>query len=267
MPALVRLNCRECAVLPSGFCRACAVCYFARARLANRMRNFVSFCAAIFFGFILSARADLTIVQSVEGTGQDGDVTVKIKGDKERIDAESQPSRIIDAKTGEMTDLINDEKSYVKITAAQIQAAAKAVNPDAPKKSGPSKLTPTGKKEKVNGYDTEEYVLQAPQFTASFWVATEYPDGANILKQMEGPMSGAWKPSNMGMPDYSDFAGLPLKTVISVGDNKVVTTILAIKQDPVNASEFEIPKDYQELKKPIQPVPQPGETSTSSPTP
>jgi hypothetical protein len=35
----------------------------------------------------------------------------------------------------------------------------------------------------------------------------------------------------------------------------------------VNASEFEIPKDYQELKKPIQPLPQPGDTSTSSPTP
>jgi hypothetical protein len=219
------------------------------------------------FGFLLSARADLTIVQRVEGTGQDGEVTVKIKGDKERIDAPSQPSRIIDAKTGEMTDLINDEKAFVKITAAQIKAAALAVNPDAPKNSGPSKLTPTGKKDKVSGYDTEEYVLQKPQFTASFWVATKYPDAASVLKEMEGPMSGPWKPTNMGMPDYSDFTGVPLKTVISVGSNQVSTTILSIKHDAVNSSEFEVPKDFQELKKPIQPVPQPGESPSSSPTP
>lgn len=231
------------------------------------MRKSVSFCAAIFFGVLVLARADLTIVQRVEGTGQDGDVTVKIKGDKERIDAELQPSRIIDAKTGEMTDLINDEKSYVKITAAQIKAASLSMNPDASKKSGPSKLTPTGKKDKVSGYDTEEYVYQTPQFTASFWVATKYPDAANILKEMEGPMSGPWKPTNLGMPDYSDFAGVPLKTVISVDSNQVVTTILSIKKDAVNASEFEIPKDFRELKKPLQPLPQPGESSLSSPTP
>lgn len=231
------------------------------------MRNFASLGVAIFFGFLFSVRADLTIVQRVEGAGQDGDVTVKIKGDKERIDAPSQPSRIIDAKAGEMTDLINDEKSYVKITAAQIKAAALAINPDAPKKSGPPKLTPSGKKEKISGYDTEEYVLQASQFTASFWVATKYPDAASILKEMEGPMSGPWKPTTMGMPDYSDFAGVPLKTVISVGSNQVSTTILSIKHDAVNSSEFDIPKDFQELKKPIQPVPEPGEPSSSSPTP
>jgi len=230
------------------------------------MRNSLCFCAAIFFSCVILARADLTIVQKVEGTGQDGDITVKIKGDKERIDAPSQPTRILDAKAGDMTDLINDRKTFVKITAAQIKAATDKITSDGTNKS-PSKLAPTGKKETINGYETEEYVIQGKQFSASFWVAAKYPDAANILKQMEGPMSGAWKPSNMGMPDYCDFAGLPLKTVISVGDNKVVTTIVSIKQDPVNASEFEIPKDYQELKKPLHPAPQPGDTSTSSPTP
>ena len=255
---------RDCQAI---FPRSTRVCYLISHGLASGMRNFLSFGAAIFFGFLISVRADLTIVQRVEGAGQDGEVTVKIKGDKERIDAASQPSRIIDAKTGEMTDLINDQKTYVKISAAQIKAAALAANPDSAKKSGPPKLTPSGKKEKISGYDTEEYLLQAPQFTASFWVATKYPDAANILKEMEGPMSGPWKPATMGMPDYSDFAGVPLKTVISVGSNQVVTTILSIKHDAVSSSEFDIPKDFQELKKPMQPVPQPGDESSSSPTP
>ena len=74
------------------------------------MRNLATLFSMVIFGLLVSARADLTIVQRVEGVGPDGQVTVKVKGDKERIDAPSQPTQIIDGKTGEMTDLMNDNK-------------------------------------------------------------------------------------------------------------------------------------------------------------
>jgi hypothetical protein len=67
------------------------------------------------------------------------------------------------------------------------------------------------------------------------------------------------------MPDYTDFAGLPLKTVISVGDNQVATTIMSIKKDSISAAEFDIPKDFQELKKPLDTAPPPVESPASSP--
>ena len=216
--------------------------------LASPMRKIVF--AVFVFAFLCSARADLTIVQHVEGVGQNGEVTVKIKGDQERIDGPSQPTRIIDGKTGQMTDLMNERKSFVQISAAQIKAAAESMNLNADKNSGASKLAPTGKKDTINGYETEEYTYETPQFKASFWVAAKYPGVADILKQMQAPIAGAWKPSNMGMPDYTDFKGLPIKTVISVGPNEVVTTIVSIKQDPINPGEFEIPKDFQPLKQP-----------------
>src|SRR5439155_22899464 len=114
------------------------------------------------------------------------------------------------------------------------------------KPRSPHTLTPNGKKENIKGYETEEFVYETPRFKASFWVATKYPDAADILKQMQAPVSGAWKPSNMGMPDYTDFAGLPLKTVISVVDNQIATTIMSIKKDSISAAEFDIPKDFQE---------------------
>ena len=231
------------------------------------MRNFALFFSIISLGLLLPARADLTIVQKVEGAAQNGEVTVKIKGDKERIDAPSQPTRIIDGKTGEMTDLMNDRKSFVRISAQQMKAAAETINKfNGGEKPAAPNLTPTGKKETINGYETEEYVYQTPQFKASFWVATKYPDAAGILKQLQAPMAGAWKPSNVGMPDYTDFAGLPLKTVISVGDNQVVTTIMSIKQDSINATDFEVPKDFQELKKPLDAAPPPVESPMTSPS-
>jgi len=226
------------------------------------MRNFLVGFAAVGLVFLCSARADLTIVQRVDGVAQNGDVTVKIKGDKQRIDGPSQPTRIIDGKKGEMTDLITDQKGFVTISADQIKAAAASMNLNPDKNSTASKLTPTGKKETINGYETEEYVYQTPQFKASFWVAKKYPGAADILKQMQAPISGAWKPSNMGMPDYTDFAGMPLKTVISVGENQVATTIISIKQDPLSANEFEIPKDFQPLKQPVQPGGAPSTSST-----
>src|SRR5229473_3995512 len=231
------------------------------------MRNLAALFSIITFGLGISARGDLTIVQRVEGAGQNGEVTVKIKGDKERIDAPSQPTRIIDGKTGEMTDLMNEKKSFVRISAEQMKAAAETINKfDDGKQPSRHKLTPTGKKETINGYETEEFVYETPQFKASFWVATKYPEASDILKQMQAPVSGAWKPSNMGMPDYTDFAGLPLKTVISVGDNKVVTTIMSIKKDSVSAADFDIPKDFQELKRPIEAAPPPVESPANSPS-
>src|ERR1700682_4507479 len=143
------------------------------------MRNFTVFYSLITVGLLLSARADLTVVQKVEGAGQNGEITVKMKEDKERIDAPSQPTQIIDGKTGEMTDLMNDKKSFVRISAEQMKAAAETINKfdDGKHPSGP-KLTPTGNKETINGYETEEFVFEAPQFKASFWVATKYPDAA-----------------------------------------------------------------------------------------
>ena len=226
------------------------------------MRSLSAWCLAIGVISIFSARADLTITQKVEGSGQNGEVTVKVKGDKERIDAPSQPSRIIDGKSGEMTNLLNDKKQFLKISAEQMKAAAETINKfeDGKQAAPTQKLKPTGKKETINGYETEEYVYENPRYTASFWVASKYPDATNILKQLQAPISGAWKSSNMGMPDYTDFPGLPIKTVIEIAGNKVVTTITSIKQDPVSSSEFEIPKDFQELKKPLDAAPPPVET-------
>src|SRR5258708_9358454 len=230
------------------------------------MKNFAALCSIVTLGLLVAARGDLTIVQRVEGAAQNGDVTVKIKGDKERIDAASQPTRIIDGKTGEMTDLMNDKKSFVRISAEQIKAAAETINKfDGGEKPAAPKLTPTGKKETINGYETEEFVYETPRFKASFWVATKYTDAARSLKHLQAPVSGAWKPSNMGMPDYTDFAGLPLKTVISIGDNQVATTITSIKKDSISAAEFDIPKDFQELKKPLDAAPPPVESPAGSP--
>jgi hypothetical protein len=211
-------------------------------------------CLVLAGALRLSCRADLTIVQKIEGGGPVADVTIKIKGDKTRIEAMPQMSTIIDAKTGEIINLMNTQRTAVHISAEKLKAASAMIDKftDADKKKGAEhpKLTATGKKEMINGYEAEEYVYEAPDLKAVYWIAPKYPDGAEILKQMQSLNSETWTATNARLPDYRDFPGLPIKTVISMGDKKITSTVTSITKDPVNDAEFSIPKDFREIKTP-----------------
>ena len=204
---------------------------------------------------LLPAQADLTIVQKVEGAGPVADMTIKIKGDKARIDASPQVTTIVDGKTGDMVSLMNDQKKAVRISAEKMKAAAEMVSKFDEKQiaapgAQPPRLTATGKKENVNGYETEQYIYETPAFKAAYWIATKYPDAANILTQLQSLNSG-FPQTSTKMADYRDFPGLPLKTEVTVGNGqKVTSTITAVKQDPLNDADFSVPKDFQEIKPP-----------------
>jgi hypothetical protein len=202
--------------------------------------------------FVFSLRGDLTIVQKIEGAGPATEMTIKIKGDKARIDATPQLTMIVDAKTGELANLMNDQKTVIRISAEKMKAAAEMVNRfgDKNKTVEKPKLTATGRKETINGYETEQYVCETPSFKATYWIASKYPDGAAILKQLQSLKTEVWNVSAAKMPDYRDFPGLPIKTVMSMGGNQITSTLALVKQDPLSDAEFSIPKDFQEVKVP-----------------
>src|SRR5437899_12255261 len=109
--------------------------------------------------FLFSARADLTMVQQVERAGSAGNMTIKLKGDKVRIEASPKVTTILDGKTGEATTLMNDQKTDVRISADKVKAVANRMQKPNAKQEGAAQtqLTPTGQKEPVNGDQTEPY--------------------------------------------------------------------------------------------------------------
>jgi hypothetical protein len=216
---------------------------------------------------LVSARADLTIVHKVEGIGGGGEMTMKIKGDKMRIEVSPQITTIFDGKTGELTNLMNDQKTVVRISADKMKAAAEMINKFSSKKESAekTKLVPTGKKETINGYETEQYAYDGPDVKATYWIALNYPDGVAILKQLQAIKSEAWNATNTQMPDYRDFPGVAIRTHITMAKphqgtvsnsaasgsgTEITTTLISIKQDPLSDAEFTIPKDYQEMSMP-----------------
>src|SRR5437870_673433 len=183
---------------------------------------------------ILPTLADLTIVYStaVEPARQAQqseaasstaaaatNMTIKVKGDKARIDASPQVTAIFDGTTGELINLLNDQKTIVRISPDKMRAIADMLNKFSSNKVGADKprLRPSGQREMINGYDTEQYSYEGPDFKATYWIAPNYPNGAAVLAQLQSIKSEFWDAANTKMPDFRDFPGLPIRMRMIVG--------------------------------------------------
>jgi hypothetical protein len=212
------------------------------------------FLFSLFQIFAVTAYADLTMVQKVEGAGPAMNMTIKIKDNMARIDSSPGVATIIDGKTGEMINLMLDQKKIVRISGEKMKAAVQMMNKysagDKKQDSDKPHIVATGKKEKIDGYDTEEYVYDGAGFKATYWVAPQYPNGAAILKQLEALNPQLWSANNMGMPDYRALNGVPIKSTVSAGGMQITTTLVSVNQNPIDAAEFVPPPDFQEMKMP-----------------
>src|SRR6266513_865598 len=240
----------------------------------------VIYSLALGASFILPVRADLTIVyastvrptsqtskdQAAEESGAATNMTIKIKGDRARIDASPQVTTIFDGKTGEVITLLNDQKTIVRISSDKMKAVTDMLDKFSSKKAATEKpkLTPTGQKEIVNGYETEQYTYDGPDFKAIYWIAPNYPNGAAILAQLQSIKSEFWDAANTRMPDFRDFPGLPIRTRLIMAKDvqekkrgaspaaghatEITSTISSVNQNPISDSEFSVPGDYKEAK-------------------
>lgn len=202
-------------------------------------------------GLCISARADFTIVQKVEGGKAAGnEIILKLKGDRARVEASPQMTMIIDGKTGDTVTLMNAQKKFLRISGDK----AKAIAELSAKYNGTTaerpKLVATGKKMTINGYDAEEYVGETKLFKASYWIAPSFPDSAAIMKQLQAVIPAALNDLAKGMMDYRDLPGFPLRTQVKTEGGEIISTVSAIKRDPISDAEFLVPADFQEMKIP-----------------
>src|SRR2546428_2036628 len=231
---------------------------------------------------ILPLRADLTIVYSTtvqparhgqkeqptpSAVAAATNMTIKVKGDKARIDASPQITAIFDGRTGELINLLNDRKTVVRISPDKMRAIADMLNKFSSNKAGSDKprLTPTGQRETINGYETEQYTYDGPDFKAMYWIAPNYPNGAAVLAQLQLIKSEFWDAANTKMPDFRDFPGLPIRMRMIVATEnlagghgadasghptEIISTITGVSLDSIADNQFTVPADFKETKLP-----------------
>jgi hypothetical protein len=213
------------------------------------------FLVPLVASFSIAARADMVIVQKVESAGQSAEMTMKFKGNKVRADVSPQLTTLTDAATGEVTTIMHPQKTYMSIPASSTKAMMEQMQARTQGAAGSPaphpKLQPTGRKEKINGFDTAEYVCDFGGMKISYWLAPGFPNWSGVLAAiMKFQQGGLAAMAKAFMPDPSDFAGMPIRTETAMNGQKVTTTLVSVKDQPVDESEFKIPAGYTETKMP-----------------
>ncbi len=205
---------------------------------------------ALYLCAVLSAHADLTITQTVEGMGEQTRNTSRFKGGKTRIDTSPGTSVIMDLKTGETISLNHPQKTFLKISGDLARAAidgikqTQAEHPDAR-----SALTATGKEDTISGYAAKEYTCTVAGVKVSLWLTTALPDYQAALTEMStelsrGPLAAVMQ--NYGF-DLRTLPGFPVRTVVELQPGQTMTrTVVAVSTAAVPDAEFQVPANYQE---------------------
>jgi hypothetical protein len=211
----------------------------------------------IFAGFALvvfTARGDYIIKQQVETMGRVQPIVLKIKDTKARLDTE-QTSTIINSTTGETIMLIHGQKVFLKIAADQLKAQSEAVKSLMGTKGNETEveLKPTGKKETINGYETDEYATNLNGTDMSLFVSKTFPDYRKIIDAVDiirkGPGMDIFRALAISP---SKYPGMPIRTEANLLGQKVVVTLESVQQTDLNDTDFSLPPDYKELN-PRQP--------------
>jgi hypothetical protein len=214
-------------------------------------------CLVLPFALAATAAADWVIESKIESSQLTSDTVTKIKGDKMRIYIAESPagpmSSIVDTTTGDTIQLLHGQKTAVKTSATQLKQALDAQKQPAAKKGAPVPvLKATGQKEKIGDYECEIYTWTNGSMGAKFWVAKDHPQ-AEALRALEKQMrSGIFGTSNLG-PDTSALPGVALKTQIGAQGFLTTTTVNSVKEQNVDAKEFEVPANYGLLALPPNP--------------
>ena len=209
-------------------------------------------------------RADLVVVQKVEESGpgkQSQEITLKAKGDKIRVDLSPEISVLMDTATGETITLRHTQKTYLQVSAeASLQLAKKMGQMRDTRAIGgiedePAKLEATGKRETVAGQETKIYTAQNGAIKMTYWVAQNSPDAEKFLSLLavlqKAPMVKLAGGLTFSPADFK-FPGLPVKTEMGTPDGrKITTTILSIKEQPLEEIDFTVPPGYRSLPKPL----------------
>jgi len=211
--------------------------------------------AASLLCMVLTARADYIIKERFEQSDQVQQITLKIKETKVRLDSGDETSAIIDSETGATTLLIHPNKAFLTISPEEVKQQTKALKEMLGQKlENPAdvQLRQTGKKEKINGFDTEEYTTTFNGIDMSLFIAKQYPNYQKIVGALyqvqNGPAMEAFR--SMSIPP-DKYPGLPIRTTQTIMGQKIVMTVDSAQEMDVADGEFSIPPDYKELNPPV----------------
>lgn len=189
-----------------------------------------------------SVMADITLVQhTFMGAAKTPMVTtMQIKGGKVRSDNDTTSSVIMNTETGEMITLVHEQKMIIRMNTKELAKLA-APATGAGQAGGGTKVTATGQKEKVDGYDCELYLSENMGMVVKMWMTEAYPGYEKLREELKvlAKMAAGNAPEQAAMP------GIAVKTEFEQQGLKVQTRMVSLKEGAVSEDQFAIPEGYK----------------------
>ena len=180
------------------------------------------------------ARADLVMVQETAMGEVKSKTVMSIKGKMVRTDVGDKNSVIMDTEAKTMVSLMHEQKMAMKMDMNMVnQAQGADVKIPQP--------VATGQKEKVGDYECEIYTLNHGGTESKMWIAKDFPGYEKLktelaaLKKMGGPAA----------QQQADLPGMAVKTETKAGGITYVSTLVSLKEEPVDDKIFAAPADYK----------------------
>ena len=198
-----------------------------------------------------------------------GEITVKAKGGKIRMDLSPEISVLADTASGVTTTLQHPQKTYMEVSADAVGQLAhkmelqrEARTQEGIPEDPPVRIEPTGKRETVAGQETRVFTAQSGALKMTWWIVQNSPDADKFLALLtllrKAPMVQLAGNMTLLGSDFK-FPGIPLKTELVMPDGrKITSTILSIKEESLENLDFSVPSGYSSLPKPLfDPTPPP----------
>ena len=188
------------------------------------------FVILAFFSHLVAARADFIIRQKVDGTPQSGILTLKIKGNKTRLDMSSESlgavSLIQDVVTCDTIMMIHEKKTARKETGEQYRQRLEQLNPGGTNAAIPG-VVDTGRTEKVGDYTAEIYTwTNTRDMSGTLWLARNYPNAEHIKKELARLNQSPVRQFTRGTtPDTSRLPGVVVKSTVKSPTADITTTL------------------------------------------
>lgn len=205
---------------------------------------------------------DVVIVQKVEQGGkppQSTQIVLKIKEGKLRADIGTEVSVIMDTASGETVTLRHSQKVALGISAKsarQLMEKTERLRRESGEISGePPRIEPTGQRETILGREARAYAMQTGAVRITWWVAARQEGGDPMADAFDALQKTAMVQLAGGLtgiaPGADRLPGLPLKTEMVTPDGrKITTTLLSVKEQPLEAIDFVAPPEYRRLAEP-----------------
>ncbi len=247
------------------------------------MRPYKSFGLVLSFSLLvpaLASAADLILKQRVTTTGPHNESHEMMQyWTANRMVTDDPNSRaIVDLDAETMTFANKREHTYFTQTFVAMRQQADTMNAELKKRmeslppearqmmekqmatgqaaESPAAVTPTGKSEKIAGYDAKEYTITAGPITGSIWAsdALQPPGGAKATEAYRKMLGSSGGPGVKFAEALTQIKGIPLRTVMGSSQAaqalKHTTEVIEVTQKSPPPDVLSAPEGYKKIDPP-----------------